>query len=198
MEIVVGITGATGSIYAVRLLEALKEKGVYTHLIMSYWARENLIVEAKYSPEYLESLVQEVHDNKNLGARTSSGSYITDGMVVVPCSMKTLSSIANGYCENLISRSADVMIKEGRKLVICPRETPLSQIHLENMLRLAKMGARIVPPMPAFYNHPVSIEDIINHHVMKLLDQFGISHVKGKRWNGSRKAGKAPLIRSFP
>ncbi len=184
MEIVVGITGATGSIYAVRLLEALKEKGVYTHLIMSYWARENLIVESKYSPDYLESLAAEVHDNKNLGARTSSGSYVTDGMVIVPCSMKTLSSIANGYCENLISRSADVTIKEGRKLVICPRETPLNVIHLENMLRLARIGVRIVPPMPAFYNHPSSIEDIISHHVMKLLDQFGISNANGNRWNG--------------
>ena len=184
MEIVVGITGATGSIYAVRLLEALKEKGVYTHLIMSYWAMENLIVEAKYSPDYLESLAAEVHDNKNLGARTSSGSYVTDGMVVVPCSMKTLSSIANGYCENLISRSADVTIKEGRKLVICPRETPLNVIHLEHMLRLARIGVRVVPPMPAFYNHPSSIEDIISHHVMKLLDQFGINNANGNRWNG--------------
>ena len=184
MEIVVGITGATGSIYAVKLLKTLKKKNVYTHLIMSYWAMENLIVEAKYSPDYLESLAAEVHDNKNLGARTSSGSYVTDGMVVVPCSMKTLSSIANGYCENLISRSADVTIKEGRKLVICPRETPLNVIHLENMLRLARIGVRVVPPMPAFYNHPSSIEDIISHHVMKLLDQFGINNANGNRWNG--------------
>ncbi|NQS76303.1 MAG: UbiX family flavin prenyltransferase [Peptococcaceae bacterium] len=184
MEIVVGITGATGSVYAVRLLEALKEKGVYTHLIMSHWAKENTVVEAKYSLDYLEGLAAEVHDNKNLGARTSSGSYVTDGMVVVPCSMKTLSSIANGYCENLISRSADVTIKEGRKLVICPRETPLSPIHLRNMLCLAEAGVKIVPPMPAFYNNPSSIDDIVNHHVMKLLDQFGINNANGKRWDG--------------
>jgi len=184
MEIVVGITGATGSIYAVRLLEALKKEGVNTHLVISHWAKENLEVEAKYSLDYLENLATEVHDNKNLGAKTSSGSFITDGMIVVPCSMKTLSSIANGYCENLISRSADVMIKEGRKLVMCPRETPLSPIHLENMLRLAKIGVKVIPPMPAFYNHPSSIEDLISHHVMKLLDQFGIRHINGKRWNG--------------
>ncbi|MGI5942243.1 MAG: UbiX family flavin prenyltransferase [Pelotomaculaceae bacterium] len=184
MEIVVGITGATGSIYAVRLLEALKEKNIKIHLIMSHWAKENLRLEANYSVDYLENLAGAVYDNKNLGAKTSSGSFITDGMIVVPCSMKTLSSIANGYCENLISRSADVMIKEGRKLVICPRETPLSPIHLRNMLRLANMGVKIVPPMPAFYNHPENIEDIISHHVMKLLDQFGIKQVKGRRWNG--------------
>jgi polyprenyl P-hydroxybenzoate/phenylacrylic acid decarboxylase-like protein len=148
MEIVVGITGATGSIYAVRLLEALKEKNIKIHLIMSHWAKENLRLEANYSVDYLENLAGAVYDNKNLGAKTSSGSFITDGMIVVPCSMKTLSSIANGYCENLISRSADVMIKEGRKLVICPRETPLSPIHLRNMLRLANMGVKIAPPMP--------------------------------------------------
>lgn len=185
MDIVVGVTGATGSIYAVRLLEVLKKnKDVNTHLIMSNWAKNNLQIETEYSPDYLESLATVVYDNKNLGARTSSGSFINDGMIVVPCSMKTLSSIANGYCENLISRSADVMIKEGRKLVICPRETPLSSIHLENMLRLAKIGVKVVPPMPAFYNHPSNIEDLISHHVMKLLDQFGIRHANAKRWNG--------------
>jgi len=102
----------------------------------------------------------------------------------VPCSMKTLSSISNGYCENLISRSADVMIKEGRKLVLCPRETPLNSIHLENMLKLARIGVKIIPPMPAFYNRPESLDDIINHFVMKILDQFDIKFDKAKRWNG--------------
>ncbi len=184
MEIVVGITGATGSIYAVRLLEALKEKNINIHLIMSHWAKENLRLEANCSVDYLENLAAAVYDNKNLGAKTSSGSFLTDGMIVVPCSMKTLSSIANGYCENLISRSADVMLKEGRKLVVCPRETPLSPIHLRNMLLLANMGVKIVPPMPAFYNHPENIEDIVSHHVMKLLDQFSIKQVNGRRWNG--------------
>lgn len=185
MEIVIGVTGATGTIYAVRLLEALKGiENLNTHLIMSEWAAKNLEIETNYSLEYLKSLVAVSYDNKNLGARTSSGSFVTDGMIIVPCSMKTLSSIANGYDDNLISRTAGVMIKEGRKLVLCPRETPLSAIHLENMLKLSRIGVRMVPPMPAFYNKPQNIDDIINHHVMKVLDQFGIKFDKAIRWNG--------------
>ncbi|HBV87625.1 UbiX family flavin prenyltransferase [Desulfosporosinus sp.] len=185
MEIVVGVTGATGTIYAMRLLRALKDTPkVNAHLIMSDWAKENLKIETKYSLEDIERLAEVVYDNKNLGAKTSSGSFITDGMVIVPCSMKTLSSIANGYDDNLISRTAGVMLKEGRKLILSPRETPLSPIHLENMLKLSRLGVRIVPPMPAFYNNPQSIEDIINHHVMKILDQFSIEYDKGKRWEG--------------
>jgi len=185
MEIVVGVTGATGTIYAMRLLTALKDtQKVNTHLIMSDWAKENLKIETKYSLDDIEGLATVVYDNKNLGAKTSSGSFITDGMVIVPCSMKTLSSIAHGYDDNLISRTAGVMLKEGRKLILSPRETPLSPIHIENMLKLSKLGVRIIPPMPAFYNNPQSIEDIINHHVMKILDQFGIEYDKGKRWEG--------------
>lgn len=183
MEIVVGVTGATGTIYAVKLLEALKDiQNVNTHLIMSEWARKNLEIETDYSLDYLEQLATYVYDNKNLGARTSSGSFITDGMIILPCSMKTLSSIANAYDDNLISRTAGVMIKEGRMLVLSPRETPLSAIHLENMLKLSRIGVRMVPPMPAFYNNPQNIDDIINHHVMKILDQFGIQFNKAKRW----------------
>lgn len=185
MEIIVGVTGATGTIYAMNLLRALKDTGkVNTHLIMSDWSKENLRIETDYSLEDMESLATVVYDNKNLGARTSSGSFITDGMVIVPCSMKTLSSIANGYDDNLISRTAGVMLKEGRKLILSPRETPLSAIHIENMLKLSMIGVRMVPPMPAFYNHPQSIEDIINHHVMKILDQLGIDYDKAKRWQG--------------
>jgi len=185
MELVIGVTGATGIIYAVKLLKVLKNiKGVSTHLIISEWAKNNLVTETDYSVEYLESLSTFLYDNKNLGGKTSSGSFITDGMVILPCSMKTLSSIANGYDDTLISRSAGVMIKEGRNLVLCTRETPLSPIHLENMLKLSKIGVKIVPPMPAFYNNPESIDDIINHHVMKVLDQFGIRYDKGNRWNG--------------
>jgi 4-hydroxy-3-polyprenylbenzoate decarboxylase len=183
MEIIIGVTGATGTIYAVKLLEALKgNKNVNTHLIMSKWAKKNLEIETNYKLDYVENLAFKVYDNENLGAKTSSGSFITDGMVIVPCSMKSLSSIANGYSDNLISRTADVMMKEGRKLVVCPRETPLSPIHLENMLKLSKIGVRIIPPMPAFYNNPSNLDDIINHHVMKILDQFGIKYEKGKRW----------------
>ena len=185
MEIVVGVTGATGTIYAMNLLKALKDTGkVNTHLIMSNWAKENLEIETNYSLEDIESLATVIYDNKNLGARISSGSFITDGMVIAPCSMKTLSSIAQGYDDNLISRTAGVMIKEGKKLILSPRETPLSPIHLENMLKLSRIGVRMVPPMPAFYNHPQSIEDLINHHVIKILDQFGIDYDRVKRWNG--------------
>ncbi|EHQ87965.1 UbiX family flavin prenyltransferase [Desulfosporosinus youngiae] len=185
MEIVVGVTGATGTVYALNLLKALKDTGkVNTHLIMSDWAKENLKIETDYSLNDIGSLASVLYDNKNLGAKTSSGSFITDGMVIVPCSMKTLSSIANGYDDNLISRTAGVMLKEGRKLVLSPRETPLSPIHLENMLKLSRLGVRIVPPMPAFYNQPRTIEDIINHHVMKILDQFGIDYDKAQRWQG--------------
>ena len=185
MEFIIGVTGATGIIYAITLLEFLKNnKDVNTHLIISDWAKKNLVTETNYSIDYLESLPTFLYDNKNLGGKTSSGSFITDGMVILPCSMKTLSSIANGYDDNLISRSAGVMIKEGRKLILCPRETPLSPIHLENMLKLSRIGVKMIPPMPAFYNNPKSIEDIVNHHVMKVLDQFGITYDKGKRWNG--------------
>jgi 4-hydroxy-3-polyprenylbenzoate decarboxylase len=185
MEFVVGVTGATGTIYAVKLLEVLKKiSEINTHLIMSEWAKNNLAIETQYSWDYVQSLADIVYDNKDLGAKTSSGSFLTHGMVVVPCSMKTLSSIAGGFCDNLISRTADVMLKEGRKLVLCPRETPLSAIHLENMLKLARLGVRMVPPMPAFYNNPSTIEDVINHQVMKILDQFGIAYAAGRRWEG--------------
>ncbi|MCC9296662.1 UbiX family flavin prenyltransferase [Clostridium sp. WLY-B-L2] len=185
MEIAIGVTGATGSIYAVKLLEELKNiRGANVHLIMSQWAKKNLKLETNYSLEYVENLAGSVYDNKDLGAKISSGSFILDEMVIVPCSMKTLSSISNGYDDNLISRTAGVMIKEGRRLILCPRETPLSFIHLENMLKLSKIGVRIIPPMPAFYNNPQNIEDLVSQHVMKILDQFRIMYDKVQRWNG--------------
>lgn len=186
MDIVIGITGATGTIYAIKLLEALNNiNDVNTHLIMSTWAIENLEIETDYCLNDVEKLATVIYKHQDLGACISSGSFMTDGMIILPCSMKTLSSIANGYDDNLISRTASVMIKEGRKLILCPRETPLSPIHLENMLALSRIGVKIIPPMPAFYNRPESIEDIINHMVMKVLDQFDIRYKKGKRWNGS-------------
>ncbi|QPJ86337.1 UbiX family flavin prenyltransferase [Sarcina sp. JB2] len=185
MDIVIGVTGATGTIYAIKLLEILNDiNGIKTHLILSDWAIKNLEIETEYKVNYLKNLANYVYDNKDLGAKISSGSFITDGMIILPCSMKTLSSIANGYDDNLISRTAGVMIKEGRKLVLSARETPLSPIHLENMLKLSRIGVRMVPPMPAFYNNPKTLDDIINHHIMKLLDQFNINYNKAKRWNG--------------
>lgn len=185
MNLVIGITGATGTVYAVRLLEYLKDiENIKTHLIMSKWAINNLEVETDYSLDYVYGLADFVHDNDNLGACVASGSFITEGMIILPCSMKTLASISNGLSSNLIDRAADVMIKEGRKLVISPRETPLSAIHLENMLKLSRIGVRIVPPMPGFYSKPNKIDDIINHHVMKILDQFNINIRNDLRWRG--------------
>jgi 4-hydroxy-3-polyprenylbenzoate decarboxylase len=185
MEVIVGITGATGVLYAVRLLEALGDIGVIVHLVISEWGKRNLEIETPYDLGDVEKLAPFVYEDGDLGAPISSGSYRTDGMIVLPCSMKTLGAVAGGYDENLIARAAGVTLKEGRKLVLCPRETPLSAIHLENMLKLARLGVRIVPPMPAFYNRPTNIEDIIDTHTMKVLDQFGISLGDQKRWNGS-------------
>ena len=187
MNLVVAVTGATGTIYAVRLLEYLNDiKEIKTHLIMIKWAINNLEVETDYSLDYVYSLADVVHDNENLGASVASGSFITEGMIILPCSMKTLSSISNGFSSTLIDRAADVILKEGRKLVISPRETPLSSIHLENMLKLSKIGVRIVPPMPGFYSKPKSMDDIINHHVMKILDQFNINICNDLRWEGNK------------
>lgn len=188
MELILGITGATGVLYAVRLLEALKGKGdIATHLVISEWGKKNLEIETPYDADYVESLATCVYKDDELGAAISSGSFKTDGMIVLPCSMKTLGAIANGYDENLISRAAGVMLKEGRKLILCPRETPLSAIHLENMLKLARLGVRIIPPMPAFYNKPKTIEDLIANHTMKVLDQFDIDFNQQKRWRGTAK-----------
>ncbi|MFT8310177.1 MAG: UbiX family flavin prenyltransferase [Sporolactobacillus sp.] len=185
MNIIVGVTGASGTIFAVKLLEALHQaEDVTTHLIMSDWAKNNLEIETDYAFNEVKKLADELYDNRNLGARTSSGSFLTDGMVIVPCSMKTLSAVANGYEDSLITRTAEVMLKENRRLILCPRESPLSAIHLENMLKLARLGVRIVPPMPAFYNHPKTLDDMVNHHVMKILDQLGIPNARSQRWNG--------------
>lgn len=183
MKLVIGITGASGIIYGVKLLEALDSfPGIETHLVMSDWAKKNLEIETEYTLEYVYSLANKIYENNDLSASISSGSYKTDGMIVLPCSMKTLSAISNGYDDNLISRASGVILKENRKLVLCPRETPLSTIHLENMLKLSKIGVQIIPPMPAFYNKPNSIDDIVNHAIMKILDQFEIQYDKGSRW----------------
>ncbi|HEY8462743.1 MAG TPA: UbiX family flavin prenyltransferase [Bacillota bacterium] len=181
-RVIVGLTGASGSIYGIRLLEALQTLGVETHLILSDWAIKNLELETDYELSYIESLVARKYDNQDLTAPVASGSFLTVGMVVVPCSMKTLAGIANGYSDNLLERAADVTIKEQRKLILVPRETPLSPIHLENMLKLARLGVVIAPPMPAFYIKPQSLMDLVNHHVGKIIDQFGLEHNLLKRW----------------
>ncbi|MFD3909316.1 MULTISPECIES: non-oxidative hydroxyarylic acid decarboxylases subunit B [unclassified Streptomyces] len=189
MRLIVGMTGATGAILGVRLLERLAaDPAVETHLVLSRWARATIELETGRTARDVAELADVVHNAEDQGAAISSGSFRTDGMVVVPCSMKTLAGIRTGYAEGLVSRAADVVLKENRPLVLVPRETPLSHIHLENMLALARMGVRIVPPMPAFYNHPRTTDDIVDHIVARILDQFDIEVPSARRWNGMRAA----------
>jgi flavin prenyltransferase len=183
-RLIVGLTGATGAILGVRLLEALKDCDVESHLVISNWARRTIEHETPYTLKQVCALATVYHNSTNMAAEISSGSFITDGMVVIPCSMRTLACIAHGFGEQLIHRAADVILKERRRLVLVARESPLSEIHLENMLKLARMGVTIIPPMPAFYNHPKSINDIVDHIVARVLDQLGISTPFAKRWDG--------------
>ena len=183
MKIIVGITGATGAIYGVRLLERLREAGAETHLIVSRWGARTLQHETPYTREHVESLATVAYAPGDMGAAISSGSFRTDGMIVAPCSAKTLAAIAHGFGENLVHRAADVVLKERRRLVLMLREAPLSDIHLENMLKLSRMGAVMLPPMPAFYNGPQTIDDIVDHTVSRVLDQFGIE-TGASRWAG--------------
>jgi 4-hydroxy-3-polyprenylbenzoate decarboxylase len=181
-RIIVAISGASGAIFGIRLLEALQKEGIETHLIISRWARETIREETSYSIEDVKTLARYSYDVDDLTAPLSSGTFLTDGMVVIPCSMKTLSAIACGYIDNLIARTADITIKESRRLVIVPRETPLNAIHLENMLKLSRLGVIILPPMPAFYTKPSTIEDLIKHTIGKVLDQLRIDNNYYKRW----------------
>jgi 4-hydroxy-3-polyprenylbenzoate decarboxylase len=189
MRLIVALTGATGAIYGVRLLERLREAGVETHLVISRWGARTLLHETPYSREQVEALADVVYAPGDMGAAISSGSFRTDGMIVAPCSAKTLAAIAHGYGENLIHRAADVMLKERRRLVLTVREAPLSDIHLENMLKLSRMGAVILPPMPAFYHHPRTVDDIVDHTVARVLDQFGIEMRGAPRWSGEMGVG---------
>jgi 4-hydroxy-3-polyprenylbenzoate decarboxylase len=181
-KIVVGFSGASGIIYGIRLLEILHSIHIQTYLIISEWAKKNIEIETDKTLEYVKSLSSVNYDNFKLDASVSSGSFLHDGMVIVPCSMKSLSSIANGYDDTLISRAASVTLKESRKLIIVPRETPLSRIHLENMIKLQEAGAIILPAMPGFYHKPSTIDEIIDHLVGKILDQLKIEHDLFKRW----------------
>jgi len=183
-RLIVGLTGATGAILGVRLLEALKQSEVETHLVVSNWARRTIEHETSYTFKQVCALASVYHNAANMAAEISSGSFITEGMVVIPCSMRTLGNIAHGTGENLVHRAADVVLKERRKLVLVTRESPLSELHLENMLKLARMGVAIVPPMPAFYNRPKSINDIVEHIVARVLDQLGVPAPFAKRWDG--------------
>lgn len=182
IKIVIGFSGASGIIYGIRLLEILHSINIQTYLIISEWAKKNIEIETDKTLEYAKSLSSVNYENFKLDASVSSGSFLHDGMVIVPCSMKSLSSIANGYDDTLISRAASVTLKESRKLIIVPRETPLSRIHLENMVKLQEAGAIILPAMPGFYHKPSTIEEIIDHLVGKILDQLNIKHDLFKRW----------------
>lgn len=173
MKVLIGITGASGITYARRLLEVLNEKGIDTDCIASKAAKKI----AKHEGVKFDCMSED-----NIEAQFASGSFHVDAMVIVPCSMKTLSAVATGYASNLITRSADVMIKEGRKLVLVPRETPLSPIHLENMLKLSRIGVTILPAMPAFYPMPEKVEDMVDFIVGKILDNLGVENNMFKRW----------------
>jgi 4-hydroxy-3-polyprenylbenzoate decarboxylase len=192
-KLIVGITGATGAIFGIRLLEALKGTEVETHLVISKWAQQTIEHETTYTAQQVRELASVAYEQGNMGAAVSSGSFVTDGMVVMPCSVRSLAAIAHGVGEHLVHRAADVVLKERRKLVLVVREMPLSEVHLENMLKLSRMGVTIMPPMPAFYNHPQSLEDMVDHVVARVLDQFQISADFARRWNGQMRAKVAIL-----
>jgi 4-hydroxy-3-polyprenylbenzoate decarboxylase len=182
LNIVVGITGASGAIYGIRLLEILSEKKHKIDLVVSPWAKKTIQFETDYSLEEVLSLADTVHDYHDLAASIASGSHRVDATVIAPCSMKSLAAIAHGYADNLISRAADVALKEKRKLILVPRETPLNLIHLENMRLAVAAGAVLLPPMPSFYHRPESIDDIVNQTVGKILDMLDIPHELFRRW----------------
>ncbi len=184
-RLIVGITGATGAIFGVRLLQMLDGSGIETHLVMSKWGARTLIHETDYTVEQVRRMATHNYPLGNQGAAISSGSFVTLGMVIVPCSMRTLAAIAHGLADNLIHRAADVILKERRKLVLVVRESPFHDIHLENMLKLSRMGVSILPPVPAFYNHPQNLDDMINHVTMRILDQFDIHLEVMNRWDGT-------------
>ena len=191
MRLIVGMSGASGVIYGIRMLEVLKTIAeVETHLIISNGAKLNISIETNWSVKEVEALAEVVHNDHNLAASVSSGSFKTDGMIVLPCSMKTLSGIVTSYADTLIVRAADVVLKEHRRLVIVPRETPLHVGHCKLLYEAAMNGTIIAPPMPAFYNDPETLDDIINHTTGRLMDLFGLNNEFVKRWKGANNAAK--------
>ena len=191
-RLIVGMSGASGAIYGIRLLEVLKTiNDVETHLVMSTYAKSTINIETSHTPAEIESLADEVHNYRNQAACISSGSFKTDGMVVAPCSMKTLSSIVNSFADNLLTRAADVVLKERRRLVLMPREVPLHAGHCKLLYEAANMGAIIAPPMPAFYALPKTIDDVVNHSVGRVLDLFDLETGVVKRWAGHTPEGGA-------
>jgi 4-hydroxy-3-polyprenylbenzoate decarboxylase len=189
-HLIVAITGATGTIFGVRILQLLQGTDVDTHVVISRWGGRTLAEETAYTVEQVQAMATHAYAIGDQGAAISSGSLITLGMVIAPCTMNTLASIAHGHGDNLIHRAADVTLKERRKLVLLVRESPLNDIHLENMLKLSRMGAVIFPPVPAFYNHPQSLDEMVNHVAMRALDQFGLHLDVTRRWEGSMNAAR--------
>ena len=191
-RVIVGVTGATGTIYGVRLMELMRtDPEIEIHLVMSKSANLTLKMEHDLTLDYINSLAHEVHNPGNIGASVSSGSFHSEGMIVAPCSIKTMSNIAMGNTGDLISRAADVILKEQRKLVVAIRETPLHLGHLENLTRLARMGAVIFPPVPAFYNRPESLQDIVDQSCMRMLDQLHVHIESAPRWG---EKGGVPAV----
>ena len=190
-RLIVAITGATGTILGVRLLQVLKGADVETHLVLSRWGARTLLHETPYTVDEVRRLATRSYAEGDQGAALSSGSFVTMGMVVAPCSVNTLGAIAQGHGKDLVHRAADVVLKERRRLVLAVRESPLSEIHLENMLKLARMGVVIAPPLPAFYNAPRTIDDLVDHTVSRLLDLFDV-HVAARRWDGVMATGRPP------
>jgi flavin prenyltransferase len=186
-RLIVAITGSTGTIYGVRLLQLLRDTDVETHLVVSRWGARTLLQETPFSLAEVQKLATRAYPAADQGAAISSGSFITLGMAIVPCSMRTLAAIAHGQADNLVHRAADVVLKERRRLVLAAREAPLSEIHLENMLKLTRMGAIVSPTVPAFYDHPRTIDDLVNHTVGRLLDLFDIHLDVAERWTGMSK-----------
>ena len=191
-RIVVGISGASGVTYGVRMLELLKETEFETHLIISKSGRLNIEIETSYKPDQVEAMADFIYDHKDMAASLASGSFLTEGMVVIPCTIKSLSGIANSYNENLLVRAADVTLKEKRKLVLVVRETPLHIGHLRLMTLAAEMGTHLLPPVPSFYHQPKTLEDIIDQTIGKVFDYIGIEHDLFKRWG---EPGQKPKTR---
>ena len=185
-RLVVGITGASGTIYGIRMLELLRETGIETHLVMSKSAELTLAYETDYKPKDVRALATVNHPNADIGATISSGSFQTIGMVVAPCSIKTMSEIATGVTSSLLSRAADVVLKERRRLVLLVRETPLNLAHLRNMTAVTEMGGVIFPPLPAFYHRPASIDEMVDHTVDRVIDMFGLGKPVAAAWHGMR------------
>ncbi len=189
-RLIVAITGASGAVYGVRLLELLRESGVDSHLLVTPAGWLNIDQEMGLGRPVIEALATEVHSVRDVGASIASGSFATDGMVVAPCSMKTLAAVAHGYSDNLVSRAADVVLKERRRLVLMVRETPLNLAHLRNMAAVTEMGAIVFPPVPAFYQRPSTIAELINHTCARVLDLFGIAQTFSPPWQGLRHRGE--------